>query len=224
MILSKIKAILYAIEFIISVILIIFFMWLFPKHMHKARRIWARIQRFFGLYEIEIVGEPDLDANIILINHQSMLDIIVMEEIYPKNLSWVAKKEIGDIPIIGKILTLPKMLPIDRSPRGIVNLIKEAKDRLQSGRVIAIFPEGTRGRGEKLLKFQVGAKVLTEKLNLKAQPVVIVGTNIMDAKRFSFKNGKIKIIYMPLIDTTNERWLENTRDTMQQTLSKELAR
>ncbi|MGG7073360.1 lysophospholipid acyltransferase family protein [Campylobacter sp. 9BO] len=219
MILSRIKAFYYAIEFVISVVIVVFLMWLFSSKIHAVRRFWAKTQRWLGFYSIEVVGELKPDTQMIMINHKSMLDIVVLEEIYPKNLCWVAKKEIGDIPIIGKILSVPKMLPVDRSnPRAIVNLLKEAKDRIKKDRVIAIFPEGTRAKGDKLLKFQSGAKVIADKLDLRVQPVVIVGSDIMDAKKFSFKNGKIKVIYLDQIDRSDESWLENTRSKMQAVL------
>jgi len=51
------------------------------------------------------------------------------------------------------------MIIIDREDKkSLVKLIKDAKDRLSKGRVIAIFPEGTRGNGKKLLKFKAGAQ------------------------------------------------------------------
>ncbi|WP_169752239.1 lysophospholipid acyltransferase family protein [Campylobacter mucosalis] len=219
MILSRIKGAFYAVEFILSVVCVVISMWLFPKFIHPIRKIWAKTQRWFGLYKIEVIGNPANDANLIMINHKSMLDIVVMEEIYPKNLAWVAKKEIGDIPVIGKILSIPKMIPIDRSsPRAIVNLLKEAKDRIQSGRVIAIFPEGTRARGDKLLKFQSGTQVIADKLDLKVQPVVIVGSEILDVKKFSFKNGNIKIVFLDPVDRSDGEWLSKTRLKMQETL------
>ncbi|AQW82730.1 lysophospholipid acyltransferase family protein [Campylobacter pinnipediorum] len=218
MILSKIKAIYYFVEFIISVVLVVFFMWIFKNNMHKVRRIWAKTQRILGFYKVEIIGKAK-DANMIIVNHKSMLDIVVLEDVYPKNLCWIAKKEIGKLPIIGKIMTLPKMIPVDReSPRAIINLLKEVKDRLKDDRVIAIFPEGTRAKGNKLLKFQSGAKVLAEKLNLKVQPVVVVGSDILDVNNFTFKNGTIKVVYMDVVDTTKPDWYEDTRHKMQEIL------
>ncbi|AQW81112.1 1-acylglycerol-3-phosphate O-acyltransferase [Campylobacter pinnipediorum subsp. pinnipediorum] len=218
MILSRIKAAYYFVEFIISVVLVVFFMWIFKNNMHKVRRIWAKTQRILGFYKVEIIGKAK-DANMIIVNHKSMLDIVVLEDVYPKNLCWIAKKEIGKLPIIGKIMTLPKMIPVDReSPRAIINLLKEVKDRLKDDRVIAIFPEGTRAKGNKLLKFQSGAKVLAEKLNLKVQPVVVVGSDILDVNNFTFKNGTIKVVYMDVVDTTKPDWYEDTRHKMQEIL------
>uniref|UniRef100_UPI003AF78CEC lysophospholipid acyltransferase family protein n=1 Tax=Campylobacter fetus TaxID=196 RepID=UPI003AF78CEC len=223
-ILSKIKTILYAIELILSIAGVVLFMAIFKDKNRQIRRMWAKLQRFFIGYQLEVVGKPIDEANLIIINHQSVLDIIVMEEIHPANLSWIAKKEIGKIPIIGKILTIPKMIPIDRKdPRSLPKLIKDVKDRVDNNRVVAMFPEGTRSEGDKLLKFQSGAKIIVSKLNLKVQPVLIINSrNILDTKRFKLNSGLLKVIYMDLIDTSNETWLEETRAKMQALLDQNI--
>ena len=87
--------------------------------------------------------------------------------------------------------------------------------------MLAIFPEGTRSNSKELLPFKGGAKIIADKLNLKIQPIVIAGSDIMDVKSFSFKNGKIKIICLDLIDTAEPEWLENARAKMQETLDNE---
>lgn len=222
MIFSRIKAAYFAVEFLISILLVIFFMWLLKKHIHAVRKFWGRSQRFFGFYSLEVVGKFDERANMIIMNHQSMLDIVVLEEIYPKNLCWIAKKEIADLPVIGQIIHVPQMISVEReNKRSLIKLVKDAQDRVEKGRVLAIFPEGTRSHSRELLPFKGGAKIIADKLNLKIQPVVIAGSDIMDVKSFSFKNGKIKIICLDLIDTTEPGWLENARAKMQETLDNE---
>lgn len=221
MICSRIKALFFAVEFIISVVLVVFFMWIFNSKNRNVRRIWARIQRFFGGYKLSVDGNFDTQANILLINHQSMLDIVVLEELHPKNLCWIAKAQIGKIPIIGKILSLPKMIAVERENKhSLVKLVKDAQDRIENGRVLAIFPEGTRSSGNKLLPFKGGAKIIVSKLNLKVQPVVIIGSNVLNSKKFSFKNGDIKVVCLDLVDTNDEKWLENTREKMQSIIDK----
>ncbi|WP_258033608.1 lysophospholipid acyltransferase family protein [Campylobacter concisus] len=221
MILSKIRALFFAIEFVISVILVVFFMWLFNDKNRAIRKFWGRSQRFFGGYKLEVIGNFSDEANILLINHQSMLDIIVLEEVHPKNLCWIAKAQIGKIPIIGKILSLPKMIAVERENKhSLIKLLSEAKDRVENGRVLAIFPEGTRSQTNKLLPFKGGAKLLVEKLNLKVQPIVIVGSDAMKVKEFSFKKADIKLFCLDLVDTSKENWLEATRESMQKVLDK----
>ncbi len=216
---SKIRALFFAIEFVISVILVVFFMWLFNDKNRAIRKFWGRSQRFFGGYKLEVIGNFSDEANILLINHQSMLDIIVIEELHPKNVCWIAKAQIGKIPIIGKILSLPKMIAVERENKhSLIKLLKEAKDRVENGRVLAIFPEGTRSQTNKLLPFKGGAKLLVEKLNLKVQPIVIVGSDALKVKEFSFKKADIKIFCLDLVDTSKENWLEATRESMQKVL------
>jgi 1-acylglycerol-3-phosphate O-acyltransferase len=217
--LSKIRALFFAIEFVISVILVVFFMWLFNDKNRAIRKFWGRSQRFFGGYKLEVIGNFSDEANILLINHQSMLDIIVIEELHPKNVCWIAKAQIGKIPIIGKILSLPKMIAVERENKhSLIKLLSEAKDRVENGRVLAIFPEGTRSQTNKLLPFKGGAKLLVEKLNLKVQPIVIVGSDAMKVKEFSFKKADIKLFCLDLVDTSKDNWLETTRESMQKVL------
>lgn len=219
MILSKIRALLFSITFVLSVVLVVFFMWLFNSKNRTIRKFWGRTQRFFGGYKLEVIGDFKDEANILLINHQSMLDIIVLEEVHPKNLCWIAKAQIGKIPIIGKILSLPKMIAVERENKhSLIKLLKEAKDRVENGRVLAIFPEGTRSQTNKLLPFKGGAKMLVEKLNLKVQPIVIIGSDALKVKEFSFKKADIKIFCLDLVDTSKENWLEATRESMQKVL------
>ncbi len=216
---SKIRALFFAIEFVISVILVVFFMWLFNDKNRDIRKFWGRSQRFFGGYKLEVIGDFSDEANILLINHQSMLDIIVIEELHPKDVCWIAKAQIGKIPIIGKILSLPKMIAVERENKhSLIKLLSEAKDRVENGRVLAIFPEGTRSQTNKLLPFKGGAKLLVEKLNLKVQPIVIVGSDAMKVKEFSFKKADIKLFCLDLVDTSKENWLETTRESMQKVL------
>lgn len=217
---QKIKSYLFALEFAISILLVIVAMLIFRKHNHAVRRIWGRSQCKVANIKVRIIGKFE-DVDMIIINHQSMLDIVVLEAFYHRNLCWVAKKEIEKIPVFGKVISVPKMISIDRSDkRAIVGLINSAKERLSDGRVIAIFPEGTRAKSAELLKFKSGAKILAEKLNLKVQPVVLVNTRrLLDSQNMQLNGGELKIIAMPVIDRSDENWLENTRLKMQEQLN-----
>ena len=219
---AKINGVIYAVWCFLSIAVVVILFYIIPKKNYKIRKIWAKIQRFVIGYKIEKIGEFDKNADMIVINHKSMLDIIILEEIYPKNLAWIAKKEIGEMPFFGKILKTPKMIEVDRkNSRSIVHLIKEAKNRLDEGRVIAIFPEGTRGRGEKMLKFQDGAKVLSQKLKLKIQPIVLKDTLYnFDVKEVKIRSGKIKVNCLEMIDLSksqDENWYKNLHEVMQKT-------
>ncbi|WP_086241276.1 lysophospholipid acyltransferase family protein [Campylobacter devanensis] len=223
-VLNKIKSWLYAIEITISVIIVVLICLIAPSSNLWIRRKWTKMQRFLIGYKIDVIGNPDPRANMIIANHQSMLDIMALEEIHPANICWIAKKEIEDLPFFGNIIRVPKMISIDRKdPRSLPKIIKLAKERISEGRVIAIFPEGTRGDGDKILKFKSGANIIANKLNLVVQPVLIIGSRkIIDSKTISVNSGSFKVIYMDIVDTSDENWLENTRAKMQTLLAQNL--
>ena len=220
---KRLKALYIVVEFALTVLAIMALMKLFNKHNRAIRRAWAKMQKYLIGYSIKVEGKPDSEAKMLLINHQSILDIVVLEELHPGNLAWVAKKEIAQIPIWGNILSIPKMITIDReSKTSLVKLFKDVKDRLSSGRVIAIFPEGTRGRGDKLLKFKDGTRVLAQKLKLKVQPVVIVGSRrVLDSQNLTSQSGEIKVIYLDAIDPSDDKdWYIKVQENMKETLAK----
>ena len=119
------------------------------------------------------------------------------------------------------------MIAIDRKDkRSIIKIIKEGKERLEEGRVLAIFPEGTRNESTQLLPFQSGAKVLAEKLNLIVQPLVITGARyVFDSKRLeAHGGGEVQLIYLDPIDPKQDpNWYEKLQQTMQERLDSELA-
>ncbi len=224
-ILQKIKAILIILEFIITVGIVIILMAVFNKHNWKIRRTWAKMQRWLIGYKLEVIGKPDLDAQMLLLNHQSLLDIILLEGSYPKNIAWIAKKEIADIPFFGKIITQPDMISIDREDKkSLLKLFVDAKDRLQKKRVISIFPEGTRGDGKTIAPFKPGAKLIASKLKLRVQPIVVVNTkNVLDSQKFVAKSGIVKLIYLDSFSVTeNKNWFIDVQKQMQERLNQEL--
>jgi len=191
------------------------------------RKISAWIIRLTTFFSVEIKGEEDPAAQIYLINHQSDLDIGIMETVSKKDLSWVAKKELFDVPFFGLAMSLPEDIPIERqSKTSLLRLLKNAKNRLNKGRVITMFPEGTRSKSGKMLPFKNGAKVVADKYQLKVQPIVLMQTaKYYDVKRLYYKPGRIKVIFMDsfIADKNDDNWLRNLRNEMQKVYDDELA-
>jgi 1-acyl-sn-glycerol-3-phosphate acyltransferase len=153
------------------------------------------------------------------------MDIITFEYLTNSDLAWVAKKELSDIPWFGHIIKAPRNISIEReSKKSLVKLMKDAKDRLDNGRQLAIFPEGTRTDGKRLRKFKGGTKIIAEKYNLKVQPVVLIGTNdVLDSKKITQKPGTIKVFFLPSLEADKESsWYEDTETQMREILEKEV--
>ncbi len=203
--------------------LMIILIYLFPKHKGAIiHRLNALIIKLLGT-DVEVIGEPDESAQLYLINHQGLLDIIAMEAVTDKHYRWVAKKELFEIPWFGRLMHLGEMISVDREDRkGLIKLMKDVKESIETmHRPVAIFPEGTRSKSGKLLPFKEGAKFIAEKFGLVVQPVVIVGTRkVLDEHRKTAEGGDMKIIFLPPIDVKNapKTWYEDLRSRMQNVL------
>ncbi len=221
---AKIRGLYGATVIIILVTLNIFAFLIFPKKYYKTiKRLFTRT--ILALLGIRVVteGEIDKEAKMIIMNHASFIDIPVIEAVYPNDLVWIAKKELFDTPFFGLLLKLPQNIRLDREDRkSLVHLLKESKEKSQT-KTIAIFPEGTRARGDKLLPFKPGAKIIADKLRLKVQPVVIVCARArFDSKKLELNPGTIKVIYLPsFTPDPSSQWLQELREKMQQVLNKE---
>jgi 1-acyl-sn-glycerol-3-phosphate acyltransferase len=192
--------------------------------MHHANRLIL----FLTHGKTEMIGEMDMNADMFIMNHQGIMDIIGMEAMQKNHLAWVAKKELFEIPYIGKLLKKGDMISINRDDkRGAITLLKEIKNTIENKkRKIAIFPEGTRAKNQKLLPFKSGAKMISEKLQLKVQPIVITGSKhfLNESKRTS-KGGVISYRFLPTIDTKDctQSWYEDMQKEMQGVIDDEFA-
>jgi len=192
-----------------------------------ARKITSWMLRISIFYSTQIEGEEDPEVQMFLVNHQSDIDIAVMETITSKDLTWVAKKELFDVPFFGLVLKLPQDIAVEReSKTSLIKLLKDAKDRLNKNRVITMFPEGTRSTKGKMLPFKSGAKVIADKYKLCVQPIVLMQTaKYYNIKKFYYKPGRIKVIYLDsfIADKNDKEWLKNLRIKMQKVYDDELA-
>jgi 1-acyl-sn-glycerol-3-phosphate acyltransferase len=216
---SKIRGVLFALYFLLSILIIIAIMYLFPKKNRAIRKRWAKITLFLFRIKVETEGIRDYEAKFLMINHQSMLDIIILESIDESNLCWIAKSEIAKIPLYGHILKAPNMIEVDRADKkGLLKLISDVKSRLSDGRVIAIFPEGTRGDGEKLLKFKEGSRLIANKFKLKVQPILIFGAKKgLDSKRLTQESTTVKIKYLDsLVASKESEWYSEIEQNMKE--------
>jgi len=209
----------------ISLACMIIIFYIVPKPYSRKISSWMiRLSIFFST---EVEGKEDPNVNMFLLNHQSDLDIAVMETVSKRDLAWVAKKELFDIPFFGLSLKLPQDIAVEReSKTSLIKLLRDAKRVTDNGRAMTMFPEGTRSSKGKMLPFKVGAKMVADKYKFVVQPVVLIQTaKYYNLKNFYYKPGKIKIIFLDsfIADKSNPDWLKDLRVKMQKVYDDELA-
>jgi 1-acyl-sn-glycerol-3-phosphate acyltransferase len=178
-----------------------FLMKLFPKHNMAFRKWAARNSIPTFILDIKIKGKADKNVDLYVSNHQNMVDIPIIELLLDDvDLSWVAKKELGDIFLFGNLLTKSGAILIQREDKkSLIELMKSAKDRLSQNKKLVIFPEGTRNKHpNKLLPFKAGTKLIAEKYNLKLQPILLLGIDkIVTFEPLNIKKGVLNVVFLP---------------------------
>lgn len=196
-----------------------------PNNNLKYRKWAAKKSIPSFISEVEIEGEIDEEVKLFVSNHQNMVDIPIIEYITPNlDLSWIAKKELGDIFLFGNLLTKSGAILIQREDKkSLIELIKSAKERLDNNQKLVIFPEGTRNKNpRKLLPFKAGTKILAEKYNLKIQPILLLGIDeIVTFNPFNIKKGKLKVVILPSFYPERKTdWYKRLYKDMQEVVDK----
>ena len=124
-------------------------------------------------------GLENIDKNktyIIVANHQSMADIIIIYLIKTQ-FKWVAKESLFKVPFAGWCMSLAKHIKLERGDFGSIKKVyREAAHWLRGGMSVLFFPEGTRSEDGKIKDFQNGAFKLAIKEKVPVLPISIKGT------------------------------------------------
>jgi len=217
----------FIISFIVAVIMIPLIM-IFPKNKGKIMHYLNRFIIVLMGGRLEQIGTVDPDANLIVMNHQGIIDIVGMEALQTAHHRWVAKRELFEALWFGNILKKSDMISIDRESRaGLLKLIKDVRESIEvKHRAVAIFPEGTRAKDQELLSFKAGTKFIAKKLNLRVQPVVITGSKqLLNEHIRTGSNATVRYIYLPAFNVSeaSDDWYEQLRNDMQKVIDDELA-
>jgi len=150
------------------------------KALSKSRQTYSNKVLNFLNVQVNVHGTVPLQNKILyVINHRSLLDILVMENIFShhnKNGTWIAKQELFDNPIYGKFFQYSGCISVDlESKKGLLTFFKSIKNVLNKvdDMNIYIFPEGERFKGDGIHKFQSGASKIAKANNLTVVPVYI---------------------------------------------------
>lgn len=150
------------------------------KQLSLDRQAYSNKVLEFLNIDVKVIGSvPKHNKVLYAINHRSLLDILVMENIFSehnKNGTWIAKQELFDNPVYGKFFQYSGCISVDlESKKGLLSFFKKIKNVLQkvNDMNIYIFPEGERFKRSGIHKFQSGASKIAKANNLEVIPVYI---------------------------------------------------
>ncbi len=214
----------YMIRFIIAAIFIVIFLLislilqpimllvgLFSRHARDVASLaivnWAfRVVILIAGTKLTVIGlenVPKDESVLYILNHRSLLDIVISYTLVPRPTGYVAKKEMGKYLTLTWWMKLLYCELLDRKDmRAGLKTMNRCAERIESGISMAICPEGTRNKtNEPMLEFHKGSFKIAEKSNCKIVPVVLNNTSAIFEDHLPFlKKQHVIIEYLPPVD------------------------
>ena len=186
------------------------------KKKHKKRIITYVLSKFcFVLiymgfhFKTRFIGQENQDfsdPSIIIANHSSWLDILVMI-MQSSKVVLVVKEWVYKSPIFGWVVRYTDYIYVND---GTEKNLEKAKRLVKEGYSIVVFPEGARSENGHLKRFHKGAFYLAQELKLDISPVIIHGAfDITPKNDFLIGKGQLTMKFLPRIKFNDLSWGEN---------------
>ncbi len=161
--------------------------------------VWAKALLACSLIRTQVFGREHVNPTqsyVIVVNHESNLDILAIYGYLPVDFRWVMKIEIRKFPFIGGACARMKHVYVDRSNREkALASLEKAREQLVGGTSILFFPEGTRSKTRDLLPFKKGAFRMAIDLDLPILPVTLRNTGgLMPARSLETRPGTLEVM------------------------------
>lgn len=146
----------------------------YPAHL------WARIVLILLLIPVKVEGRENLEARqsyVFVANHQGAFDIFLIYGYLNRNFKWMMKYQLRRIPLVGWACAKARHIFVDkRGPKKIMATYQAARQTLQGGTSVTVFPEGARSFTGHMGSFKRGAFALADELQLPVVPLTINGS------------------------------------------------
>lgn len=180
---------------------------------------------FIGRISLNIKGQEHIpkEGNFILVaNHQSFVDIPLFLCAIPRKFSFLAKKELLNVPILGWDLKAQGHIPVNReNPKTSVRELQRLEGELKNGRSLLFFPEGTRTLTGEIGAFKKGAFLLAVRTGVQIIPCRIEGSfDVWKKNSIYMHPGKINLTIFPPIPVEKSQDKQQEKTQIEQLLAK----
>jgi 1-acyl-sn-glycerol-3-phosphate acyltransferase len=171
--------------------------------------MWAAFTgvRIAGV-KVRTLGLEKIDparTYVFMSNHISNLDPPLTLPLIPRRTSVMVKKELFKVPILGRIMLLGSLVPVDRGNRDAgIAAVRDALRVIDQGINMTIYVEGHRSFDGKLLPFKKGPFYLAEECKVPVVPITISGTeDCMPKARFAIRPGMVTVEFHDAIEPSD---------------------
>ena len=146
----------------------------FPGHW------WGKLILKLFLIPVKVEGRENLEKDqsyVFVANHMGAFDIFLIYGHLGRNFKWMMKAQLRKIPFLGYACAKSHQIFVDkRGPKKIKKTYDDAREILNEGYSVTVFPEGARSFTGHMGKFKKGAFALADELQLPVVPLTINGS------------------------------------------------
>ena len=183
-----------------------FVVWFSSKWVRMITGSQILIPQHLNFPSQERLAKP----SVIIANHESFLDILVLLGMYPKNIL-VTNDWVYNSPFFGKVVQYIGFYPVSQ---GVEQAIPHLRQKIKEGYNICVFPEGTRSKTPNMTRFHKGAFFIAQELQLDIIPIVLhgYGYTLSKGDDFVVKNGNVHFDTLPTVEHIDLSWGSNGRE------------
>jgi 1-acyl-sn-glycerol-3-phosphate acyltransferase len=184
------------------------------KIFHAIRNAYTRSMIFVHFHVrkkyINDLNEQLEKPAVIVTNHHSVIDSLLMQSLNPK-LILMVNDWVWDSPFMGPIVRMGGFIP---KSAGYEENLDKIRQLFADGYSLGIFPEGSRSETPKIGRFHKGAFYIADKLHVDIVPIIFHGTAFVQGKddNFLLKPGRITVKYLPRISADDRSFGDNYTD------------
>ncbi|ETX04169.1 MAG: AMP-dependent synthetase and ligase, partial [Candidatus Entotheonella gemina] len=152
---------------------------------------------------------PDVHPYVVVVNHASYVDAVVLMATLPPGLCYVGKRELGNLSIARFVFS---RLGVEFVERLDAQKSLEDSERLlhlvRSGQSVVFFPEGTFGREPGLRPFRMGAFTIAAQVGAAVVPVALRGTrSVLRGGQWLPHPRPVRVTVLPALHPKGTEWL-----------------
>ncbi len=193
---------------------------------YACARAWGmqivRLAKYVCGINYQIRGMENLPktASIIMSKHQSAWETVAILALMPQ-ASWIIKRELVFVPVVGWALASLRSIAIDRKSGHAARdqILEQGRERLNAGNWVVIFPEGTRVAPGQKGRYGIGGAWLAANTGTAVVPIAHNAGELWRRNAFIKRAGMVTMSIGPAIDTNGlaasevitlvQDWIEN---------------
>ena len=185
----------FGVTAVLNVIVVGYVFWLMPEYIFRL--IMLFVTRL--VYRVKVRGEENLPtdgAAILICNHVSFVDAIILGIISPRPMVFIMDHRIFKTPVLGWLFKMLKAIPIapqKEDPQAYEQAFEKARQVLREGELLCLFPEGAITRDGQLQPFKAGIMKI-----LESAPVPVIPSALHNLWGSSFSRIEGAAMSKPL--------------------------